>query len=414
MFEQIQLDREITGSGENLLLCADGTAALPQLKAYKGKVQCVYLDPPFMTGGKFTRRRRYGAKGWRTGSPAPTYPAYEDKYRSRDAYLGMLRALVEQAHRLLSSTGVLCLHLDWHMSAYARLICDEVFGAKRFLNEIVWSYESGGRAKKHFSRKHDVILLYARSPRYHFDLTQVPLESPAPRRNHMRRELDENGRVCRTIRSGGKVYRYYEDAPVYPGDVWTDISHLQQRDPERTGYATQKPLKLLERLLRPVVREGDLVCDLCCGSGTTLVAAQQLGCRFIGVDKSPEALLIARSRLRQEDVTLICPATGNAARIEATLENDVLILTDFHARHKAFPVTEQTFDRLESWAAGYWTPEGMVALQHFQRTPKHPDLPLMCFLPELSGPLAISTVDAAGMRRVYRWKCPGALPLDPA
>lgn len=403
MFEQIQLDREITGSGENLLLCADGAAALPELKAYKGKVQCVYLDPPFMTGGKFTRRRRYGAKGWRTGSPAPSYPAYEDKYRSRDAYLTVLRGLVEQAHYLLASTGVLCLHLDWHMSAYARLICDEVFGEKRFLNEIIWSYESGGRAKKHFSRKHDVILLYARSPRYRFDLTQVPLERTAVRRNHMRRAVDEEGRSYRSIQSNGKTYRYYEDAPVYPGDVWTDISHLQQRDPERTGYATQKPLKLLDRLLRPVVKEGDLVCDLCCGSGTTLLAAQQLGCRFIGVDKSPEALLVARSRLKQENVTLLCPASDNAAAIEASLDNGVLILTDFHARHKAFPATEQTFDRLESWAVGYWTENGMVALQHFQRTVKNPDLPLMAFLPELPGPLAVSTVDAAGRRWVYRW-----------
>lgn len=403
MFEQIQLDREITGAGESILLCGDGSVPLPELKAYKGKVQCVYLDPPFMTGGKFTRRRRYGAKGWRTGSPAPAYPAYEDKYRSRDAYLTMLRGMLEQAHKLLASTGVLCLHLDWRMSAHARLLCDEIFGEKRFLNEIIWSYESGGRAKKHFSRKHDVILLYARSPRYRFDLTQVPLERAAARKNHMRRAVDEEGRSYRSIKSGGKTYRYYEDAPAYPGDVWTDISHLQQRDPERTGYATQKPLKLLERLLRPVVKEGDIVCDLSCGSGTTLLAAQSLGCRFIGVDKSAEALLVARSRLKQESVTLLCAASEDAAPIEASLENGVLILTDFHAKHKAFPATEQTFDRLESWAVGYWTRQGMVALQHFQRTTKNPDLPLMAFLPELPGPLAISTVDAAGRRRVYKW-----------
>ena len=403
MFEQLQIPREVTGTGQSLLLCGDASVPMAELKAFKGKVQCVYLDPPFMTGGKFVRRRRYGAKGWRTGSPAPSYPAYEDKFKDKALYLTMLRGLVEQAHTLLASTGVLCLHLDWHMAAYARLICDEVFGEKRFLNEIIWSYESGGRAKRHFSRKHDVILLYARSPRYRFDLTQVPLERGSVRRNHMRRSVDEEGRAYRSIKSGGKTYRYYEDAPVYPGDVWTDISHLQQRDPERTGYATQKPLKLLDRLLRPVVREGDIVCDLCCGSGTTLLAAQNLGCRFIGVDKSSEALLVARSRLKQEDITLLCPASDNAARLEATWEDGVLILTDFRARHKNFPITEQTFDRLESWAAGYWTEDGMVALQHFQRTPKNPDLPLMSFLPDLPGPLAVSTVDAAGRRRVYRW-----------
>ena len=134
------------------------------------------------------------------------------------------------------------------------------------------------------------------------------------------------------------------------------------------------------------------------------LAAQQLGCRFIGVDKSSEALLVARSRLKQENVTLLCPCTDNAASIEASLENGVLLLTDFGARHKVFPATEQTFDRLESWAAGYWTEGGMVALQHYQRTVKNPDLPLMAFLPEMPGPLAISTVDAAGRRRVYKWR----------
>ena len=323
MFEQVQAIREVTGAGENLLLCGDSTAPLPELTPFLGKVQCVYLDPPFMTGDAFTRRRRYGAKGWRTGNPAPAYPAYEDPCKDRGLYLSRLRGMVEQAHRLLAPTGVLLLHLDWRMAAYARLLCDEVFGEKRFLNEIIWAYESGGRAKRHFSRKHDVILVYARSPRYRFDLTRVPLERSAARRNHMRRAVDEEGRSYRSIRSGGKTYRYYEDAPVYPGDVWTDISHLQQRDPERTGYATQKPLKLLDRLLRPFVREGDLVCDLCCGSGSALAAAQQLGCRFIGVDISPEALLVARSRLTQDSVTLLCPAASDRnsrsfARVKAT------------------------------------------------------------------------------------------------
>ncbi len=402
MFEQVSVGREITGGGESLLLHGDGTAALPALAPYMGRVQAVYIDPPFMTGDSFARRRRYGAKGWRTGTPSVSLTAYEDRFPNRDAYLTFLRGLVQQAHGLLNKTGVLCLHLDWRMAAYARLICDEVFGEKRFLNEIIWAYESGGRAKRYFSRKHDVILLYAKTRQYRFDLTRVPLERADNRRNHMRRGVDEQGRSYRSIRSGGKVYRYYEDQPVYPGDVWSDISHLQQRDPERTGYATQKPLRLLERLLRPLVTPGDLVCDLCCGSGTTLAVAQNLGCAFIGVDKSPQALMVARSRLRPENMTLLCPCAEDAAPLEGTFEDGVLLLTDFRARHPAFPVTEQTFDRLESWSAGYEGPEGMVALQHFQRTSKQPELPLMCFLPELPGPLMVATVDAAGLRRVYR------------
>ena len=258
----------------------------------------------------------------------PEYPAYIDRFADTKEYLELLRSLIERAKDLLLPTGVLYLHLDWRTSAYARLLCDEIFGEDMFLNEIVWSYESGGRAKKYFSRKHDTILLYARSKDYHFDLRRVPLVRAEHRKNHMRRCVDENGRSYSQITTGGKVYRYYDDAPVYPGDVWSDISHLQQKDPERTGYPTQKPLKLLERLLLPVVREGDMVADLCCGSGTAMEAAQSLGCRFVGVDKSPEAILTTASRLECSDLTIDCPCTMDETPLEGGVQRP--------RRHAAF------------------------------------------------------------------------------
>lgn len=406
MFEPISIRRESIGTEESLLLCGNGADTLPaEVAAYAGKVQCVYLDPPFMTGGTFTRRRRFGQKGWKTGSPAPEYPAYDDRFASREAYMAFLRRLLTNAHQLLSATGVLCLHLDWRASAYARILCDEIFGEDRFLNEVIWAYESGGRAKRHFSRKHDVILLYAKTRKYRFDLTRVPLARSSVRRSHMRRQVDETGRAYRSIRSGGKEYRYYDDTPVYPGDVWTDVSHLQQRDPERSGYATQKPLKLLDRLLRPIVHEGDIVCDLCCGSGTTLCAAQALGCRFIGMDASPEAVLIARSRLHLHNLAIACP-DASAAQLEGSYQpgDGVLLLTDFRAAHKSFPKTERTFDRLECWSAGYIRDGALITLQHFHRSPKHPDLPLMCVLPEGLPNLAVQTIDAAGRKTVFQWK----------
>ncbi len=275
-----------------------------------------------------------------------------------------------------------------------------------FLNEIVWSYESGGRAKKYFSRKHDTILLYARSKDYHFDLRRVPLARAEHRKNHMRRCVDENGRSYSQITTGGKVYRYYDDAPVYPGDVWSDISHLQQKDPERTGYPTQKPLKLLERLLLPVVREGDMVADLCCGSGTAMEAAQSLGCRFVGVDKSPEAILTTASRLECSDLTIDCPCTMDETPLEGEYNGHggMLLLTGFHAAHPSFPKTEQQLDTLESWSVGKITPEGLQVMQRFRRSRKQPELPWFCVLPEGCGDIAVSTVDAAGRKRVYRWK----------
>ena len=406
MFEQVSIPRESAGRGDSLLLCLDGSADVPELRAFDGQAQCVYIDPPFMTGDRFARRRRFGAPGWRTGRPAPEYPAYNDEFASRDEYLAMLEGLIRQAHRLLRDTGVFCLHLDWRMSAYARLKCDEIFGEDMFLNEIVWAYESGGRARKYFSRKHDVILLYGRTKKYRFDLRKVPLERAEYRRNHMRRAVDEEGRSYRAIMSGGKEYRYYDDEPVYPGDVWTDISHLQQKDPERTGFATQKPLKLLERLLKPVTEPGDLVCDLCCGSGTTLAAAQALGCRVLGVDVSPEALMVARSRLDTANVTVTCPCEESEALLEGHFDprTGFLLLTGFNATHPAFPKVERAMDVLESWSAGRMTPEGLRIDFSVGRSVKQPELPLFCILPEGEGPACVSTVDAAGRRRVYVWR----------
>ena len=175
MFEQISVEKTVYGQGENLLRCGNVMALPQEIRALAGQAQCVYLDPPFMTGEKFMRRRPYGEQGWRTGTPSPRYPAYEDRYTGEKEYLRLLRRLIGAARELLRETGVFYLHLDWRMAAPARMMCDKVVGKTRFLNEIIWGYESGGRSRRHFSRKHDVILLYAKGPKYEFDLTRVPL-----------------------------------------------------------------------------------------------------------------------------------------------------------------------------------------------------------------------------------------------
>ena len=151
----------------------------------------------------------------------------------------LLTGLADCGRSLLGDTGVFYMHLDWRGSALARLACDQVFGEKAFMNEIIWAYETGGRAQRHFSRKHDTILMYAAGKHPRFDLTRVPIGRHGNRQNHLRRTMDEQGRPCRTIRSGGKLYRYYDDEPVYPTDVWTDVPHLQQRDPARATAATK-------------------------------------------------------------------------------------------------------------------------------------------------------------------------------
>ena len=117
MFEQVRVDREIFGSGENLLMCGNVMKLPDEIRALAGKAQCVCIDPPFMTGEKFMRKRPYGEKGWKTGSPSPRYPAYEDRYTNEKAYLRLLHRMITASRELLQGTGVFYLHLDWRMAA---------------------------------------------------------------------------------------------------------------------------------------------------------------------------------------------------------------------------------------------------------------------------------------------------------
>ncbi|MBR3332903.1 MAG: site-specific DNA-methyltransferase [Clostridia bacterium] len=401
MTEQVRVDREVFGSGENLLVCGSVMKLPDEIRALAGTAQCVYVDPPFMTGEKFMRRRPYGEKGWKTGTPSPRYPAYEDRYTSEKQYLRLLRRVISVGKMLLNDTGVFYLHLDWRMSAQARIMCDREFGKTRFLNEIIWAYESGGRSKKTFSRKHDTILLYAKGKDYFFDLTRVPLPRGDGKRNHMARGRDEQGRMFSRITSNGKEYRYYDDEPVYPSDVWNDISILQQRDPERTGYATQKPLKLLERLLLPVTNPGDLVVDLCCGSGTALEAAQQMDCRFAGLDLNPEAVAVALSRLRLKDLTVVCPC-GGRAELLAGNEEGRFRMDGLDVENSAFPARTSPFDSLEAWETGVIEDGVFRAEQSFRRSFRYPELQQTL---KTEKPVsAVMTTDAAGIRRAYEIK----------
>ena len=405
MYEQVRIERTMYGEGENLLICGSVMKLPKEIRALQGQVQCVYLDPPFMTGEVFKRKRPYGEKGWRRGSPSLTVSGYSDRFPDEKSYLRFLRRIITVSHELLKREGVFCLHLDWRMSAQGRMLCDKVFGKERFLNEIIWAYESGGRSKKTFPRKHDTILMYARSADYRFDLTQVPLPRGEHRRNHMARGVDEDGRSYSSITAHGKEYRYYDDEPVYPGDVWTDIGFLQQKDPERTGFPTQKPLKLLERLLLPVVQPGDRVADLCCGSGTTLAAAEKLGCLYAGMDISPEAIAVCQGRLKAENLTVLAPTetdgTGTPADFDPEAER--LRLTGPELRGEPYPAGALGTDLTEAWETGKIEGEVFTAGKRYQRSFQYPALiDSVGMKPEDIPDLLVT--DAAGKRRAYRWR----------
>lgn len=251
------------------------------LLPYEGKAQLIYMDPPYQTGKRFSYHEQI---------------AYQDNLKSDEFYAMMQNALMS-AYRLLSETGSIYVHVDYRTVAHIRLMMDVIFGEEHFLNEIIWHYHSGGRAKHHFSRKHDNILFYSKTKDYYFDALSVGVPRGAERLNHMKKHVDENGVVSYSIKSAGKEYVYTQEDLRYPDDVWEDIPHLQQKDPERTGYETQKPEKLLERIVKASSKQGDLVADLFCGSGTTLSVAHQLDRTWLGIDKGQVALQVCKKRL---------------------------------------------------------------------------------------------------------------------
>lgn len=405
MYEQVLIKKTVYGAGENQILCGDGSSLPSEIMTKAGQIQCVYLDPPFMTGKVFRRKRPWGEKGWRRGNPSLDLPGYMDRFSDEETYLEMLSRMISVSWELMRPEGVLYLHLDWRMTGQARMMCDQVFGKERFLNEIIWSYESGGRSKRTFSRKHDNILLYAKGKNYQFDITRVPLPRGENRQNHMARKVDADGRMYSSIMSGGKEYRYYDDDPVYPGDVWSDISFLQQRDPERTGFVTQKPLKLLERLLKPVVSGGDWVADLCCGSGTTLVAAEKLGCRYIGTDQNPEMMAISLARVKTDDLTVTSDTAMDDKCIYTRFdpETGALRLEGIHLTGELYPEEAQGMDLIESWETGRIEGTVFYSEKRFQRSFQYPALTEHTGTGRGRMPDLLIT-DAAGIRRAYQWR----------
>ncbi|TMD46071.1 MAG: site-specific DNA-methyltransferase [Chloroflexi bacterium] len=274
----------------NRLICGDKSFVLPALlPEFARAVDLIYIDPPFMTGRDFT---------------SGTQLAYSDKWKNDlDVYLQWLYEAFALLHILLAEHGSLYVHLDWRATHYAKIILDEIFGVSPsaegggFKSEIIWHYQTGGRSYKTYARKHDTILLYTKTDRYCFHGERIGERRGSQKRNHMRKHVDPDGHITWTIRSAGRLYTYDEDTIMTLSDVWSDISHLHQKDPERNGYATQKPAALLERIILASSEEGDLVLDCFCGSGVTPLVAERLGRRWIASDQSSLAMQVTQKRL---------------------------------------------------------------------------------------------------------------------
>jgi site-specific DNA-methyltransferase (adenine-specific) len=307
-----------------VFLKADAQESLSLLSdKWKGKIQVIYLDPPFFTGKKFSFRQKIGNEAWQGNSKhVITHQAYHDLWGSKEEFLDMLRQVLTMSKKLLKPEGSLFLHLDYRFSAYARLLMDEIFGEENFLNEIIWAYQSGGRTKRYFSRKHDTILFYRKSDKHYFNIEAVGRPRGTTKRNNMKKQVGEDGRIFWSILSHGKEYRYYEDSKVFPSDVWDDISHLQQRDPERTGYDTQKPEALLERIIMSTSQPGDWVGDFFAGSGTTAASAQKNGRKWITMDTSDFSIHVCRKRLLQVSDTRVFYFSDPGLKTQKYEDND--------------------------------------------------------------------------------------------
>ncbi len=282
--------RNSTPGWHNRLILGDKWAILPALlPEFTGQINLIYIDPPFMTGRDFKNGEQV---------------AYSDKWDNNlDAYLQWLYETFILLKLLLSSNGSLYVHLDWRVTHYVKVILDEVFDSYSrndgpgFKNEIIWHYQSGGRSQKRYARKHDTILFYSNSAHYCFHGERVGERRGTKKRNHMKKWVDTEGHTHWTIHSAGRLYSYGEDSRMTPADVWSDISHLHQKDPERNGYATQKPAALLERIILASSEENDLVLDCFCGSGVTPAVAERLDRRWIACDQSELALKLTRERM---------------------------------------------------------------------------------------------------------------------
>lgn len=292
----------------NTLYCGDNLQRLAQLPAES--VDLIYLDPPFFSN-------RHYEVIW--GDEAEVR-SFEDRWQGGiNVYIEWMRERAIELWRVLKPTGSLYLHCDWHASHYLKTMLDDIFGSNRFLNEIIWCYNVGGKSKKYWARKHDSILYYSKTKDWFFDGVSVGVKrETGTHSSGGRMGTDEEGRRYqdKLVKSSGKYYRYYLDDPKIPEDWWTDINSLQSGVKERLGYPTQKPEALLERIIRASSREGDIVLDPFCGCGTTLVVAQRFNRRWIGIDISPTAVELMKRRMIKVGATQI-KLVGMPVSVEA-------------------------------------------------------------------------------------------------
>jgi len=279
-----------------VLLQGDCLQLIPRLvKNDRDRFDLIYVDPPFNAGGR--RSARVGR-----GERVRGAPAYRDAWGGLERFLDMLEPRLGAMRQVMSRRASLWLHLDYRAVHDAKVLADRVFGAAAFRGEIVWVPGNGARRSGGPSVTHQTILVYAPAEMI-WNAGDPALREPyaeISQKMHFR-HVDSKGRRYRERSIAGKKYRYYADTGRRIGSVWADCPAMRANTPlvrETTGYPTQKPELLLERILRAATSPGSRVLDPMCGSGTTLAVAARLGRRWAGIDESALACGVVRRRLK--------------------------------------------------------------------------------------------------------------------
>ena len=281
----------------NKLFWGDNLQVLSHLlKEYRGKIDLIYIDPPFDSKADYVKKVKIkGEKVAGVEQGLFEEKQYTDIWE-KDEYLQFIYERLVLMRELLSETGSIFVHCDWHKSSYIRLILDEIFGTDRFINEIIWWYPSGADPSPQFNRKHDNIFWYGKGETHTFNFCDVAIPYTKEQLERFDQK-DEKGKFYWNSNPRGEKVKTYQKCGVGEYDVWNiGINATEIRD---LGYPTAKPQKLLERIIKASSNEGDLVADFFMGSGTTQVVAQKLGRKWIGCDINLGAIQTATKRLNQ-------------------------------------------------------------------------------------------------------------------
>ncbi|MCK8622257.1 site-specific DNA-methyltransferase [Prevotella sp. E13-27] len=290
--------------GDNLLamqalLAGDAQTGLPSLR---GKVDLIYIDPPFDSKADY-RTSITLPNG--TVQQKPTVLeqfGYVDLWEEGTiSYLKYIYPRLSLMKELLSDRGSIYIHIDWHVSHYVKILLDDIFGKENFRNEIIWYYSTLGRPKDRFALKHDNIFYYGKSVNTFFNEKDARIPYSQQYIDSHFRDRDEQGKQCRRRFDAGKWRVYYPDEGMIPNDVW-EIPYENSMSKERVNYATQKPIALLERIIKSSSKEGDLICDFFGGSGTTASVAERLNRRWVTGDIGKPASLVMRKRFIDQEV----------------------------------------------------------------------------------------------------------------